>query len=324
MKAERIVSWDSLSGLMIVYMMFIHIMQRSGLAELPVNAVLLRILFFFMPWFFYKGGHFWKERSFSQELQVVTRRFLVPYLVFSLAGWGVDILYLCLTGQADIHSLFLTPVHTLIVSGAVPGNLPLWFLPVFAVSRLLFCVLERNRIPPMVVALVSFAFAWVCNRLLPIPFYIGTTFAGLSFFAFGAACRNFDDRKTVILVAFAIYLGIMIFFPSVVDVRSNRTLSGWYPVFFVASLSGIITLKGLTSWLLDGRIRKGPFRFIGLRSLNYYVLHWILLTICLILSCLFGPMVSWVMALVMGIVCLTVPAFVHFTPILFPAGNKQR
>ena len=322
MKTERIASWDSVSGLMIVYMMFIHIMQRSGLEDLAVNAVLQRLLFFFMPWFFYKGGHFWKERSLSRELRVVAMRFLVPYLVFSLAGWAVDILYLWLTGQADIHSMFLTPVHTLMVSAAVPGNLPLWFLPVFAACRLLYCVSKERRIPSMAVALVSFAFAWVCNRYLPIPFYVGAMFAGLSFFSFGAACKNMDHKKIVVWTAFAIYLGFALFIPSVVDVRSNRTVSGWYPAFFLASLSGIMTFKGILSWLVDGRIRKGPFLFIGRLSLNYYVLHWILITICLILSYFLRPMSPWVVALMMGAVCLTVPVFVHLTPILPPVDNK--
>lgn len=49
---------DAVAGIMILWMMFGHLQQVTGLhLEYP------NILFFFMPWFYYKAGALSKEKT---------------------------------------------------------------------------------------------------------------------------------------------------------------------------------------------------------------------------------------------------------------------
>lgn len=55
---------DGISGLMIVYMIFVHIVNFTHTGNFFV--VLMRPLFFFMPWFFFKSGMFFFHKSNNQ------------------------------------------------------------------------------------------------------------------------------------------------------------------------------------------------------------------------------------------------------------------
>ena len=278
MEAKRLDHLDAVAGLLIVFMMFTHIMQRCGLTGVEL------VLSFFMAWFFYKGGRFAKDVSFRDEWNVVWKKLLVPYLLFSLVGWAVDTVWLLLSGAGGWKALLWTPVHTLLVSGSLPGNLPLWFLLVLALVRLIAAMLRNWRIPAPVVAAVSLCCAWLFNRLVPIPFYLGGTAAGLTFYTLGTLIGDKAEVRPVWIGAAVVYVASLIFFPSCIDLRSNTVTEGAYLPAFLFSLSGILAIDGIAAEVMKGlKIKAGAFCWIGRHSMQYFVAHWIVLTVCLIL-----------------------------------------
>ena len=105
------------------------------------------------------------------------------------------------------------------------------------------------------------------------------------------------------------YVASLLFYPSCIDLRSNTVMEGYYLPAFLFSLSGILAIDGIAAEVMKGlKIKAGAICWIGRHSMQYFVAHWIVLTLCLILfRSLF--VVDWrILAWVMGAVCLLVPA----------------
>ena len=64
MSANIDYSVDAVCGLMIIYMIYGHICAWSGVQQIELFPCLL---FYFMPWFFFKSGMFFREKSFKKE-----------------------------------------------------------------------------------------------------------------------------------------------------------------------------------------------------------------------------------------------------------------
>lgn len=311
METKRLNHLDAVAGLLIVFMMFTHIMQRCGLTGVQPYPFLQRALSFFMAWFFFKSGRFAKDTSLREESLMVWNKLLAPYLLFSLIGWGVDTVWLLLSGARDWNSLLWTPLHTLMVSGSLPGNLPLWFLPVLAAVRLLAVLFRKMRIPIPAVAAASFCLAWLFNRMAPIPFYLGSTAAGLTFYSLGTLFCGKAEARPVWIAATVVYAALLLLYPSCMDLRSNTLTEGSYPVAYLYSLAGILAVDGIAAEVTALlKSRTGILCWIGRRSMLYYVTHWIILTVCLILFRSWFVMDWRILAGVMGAACLVIPPLV--------------
>lgn len=305
---ERKDGLDGVAGILLVYMMFTHVMQRCGLTGSATYGFLQPVLFFFMPWFFFKGGRFVRERTLGEEWQSVWKRLLRPFLVFSALGWIVDILVFMLQGEASWRNCLRTPLNTLFVSGSVPGNLPLWFLPVLAAVRLVHCAASRVKIPGVVLAPAALGAAWLLSRFLPYPTYLGSMAAGLCFFTCGSLLGRHSGKWPVWLVALAVYLAIYFLCPSWVDMRTNQLRSGFYPVFYLSSLAGILVVDGMAEAWERLEWPRLLFCRIGRHAMAYFCWHWILLSLGLyILGHLCG-LPAETMAWILGAVVLVMPA----------------
>lgn len=64
-EGERKEYIDVVAGIMILWMMFGHLLQVSGFQLDYPN-----ILFFFMPWFYYKAGALSKERTMREAANI--------------------------------------------------------------------------------------------------------------------------------------------------------------------------------------------------------------------------------------------------------------
>ena len=82
METKRLNHLDAVAGLLIVFMMFTHIMQRCGLTGVQPYPFLQRALSFFMAWFFFKSGRFAKDTSLREESLMVWNKLMAPYLLF--------------------------------------------------------------------------------------------------------------------------------------------------------------------------------------------------------------------------------------------------
>lgn len=58
---------DQVSGVLILYMILYHILQWSGL-KYVIDSYWMYPLSFFMFWFFYKSGMFYRQKTFKSKL----------------------------------------------------------------------------------------------------------------------------------------------------------------------------------------------------------------------------------------------------------------
>ena len=60
---KRDLATDSMAGILILYMFFTHICQHLNMTESSLYLMLERFFYFFMPWFFFKSGYYFKLTS---------------------------------------------------------------------------------------------------------------------------------------------------------------------------------------------------------------------------------------------------------------------
>lgn len=85
---------DAISGLLIVQVVLLHILILTRCTENCIYKIVFQqILVFYMPWFFFKNGLFYRERNMKDAIQYVMRRLAKPYIVISVVSVAATILY---------------------------------------------------------------------------------------------------------------------------------------------------------------------------------------------------------------------------------------
>lgn len=275
MAKQREHSLDAVCGLLIIYMIYGHICLWTGVEQVEIFP---RLLFFFMPWFFFKSGMFYKPRPLKDELSGGARRLLVPYVVFSLIGQVVFYVKWLVQGGTPWKDFGVAPLRTLLHEGAVMGNSPLWFLLTLFLVRVLFnvCFLRDKRLAiglSLLLGVVAYVFRIINFHSF---FYVPNVCAGLFFYGCGYVMRNEKDKKLVLLVSAFLYLSYMILYPSYYDFRSNEIKVDVYPYCIVACVGAIISVNSLFKRFA---FLQKPFVGIGKDSITYYAVHWIVLGI---------------------------------------------
>lgn len=69
---------DVICGVMILWMILVHVFQTTHLTESSVYLTLYRILFFFMPWFCFKAGMFEKTMPDKVCFEKNFKRLMIP------------------------------------------------------------------------------------------------------------------------------------------------------------------------------------------------------------------------------------------------------
>lgn len=83
---QRQIYLDNVCGLLIVHMIFIcHQPLFCNYSNSAIEFS-LKLLSFFMAWFFFKAGMVFRERPIKDIVRSSIKRLLVPYMVFSVFG----------------------------------------------------------------------------------------------------------------------------------------------------------------------------------------------------------------------------------------------
>ena len=264
---------DAVAGLLILHMILGHIMAWSYLKKTDLYAW-MDVLFFFMPWFFFKSGQFHRDGHYLRQLLSSARRLLIPYVVFSLAGYAVKCYTLSLHNDFSVH---LTRVWTKFShEGVLPGNGPLWFLLVLFVARQVYSLCPRQaRVPLLAVAILG-AFALQHFFSVTDPIYPASLCTGLFFYGLGHQLRDVPRTPSFVLTAFLLYAGICLVQLSTLDMRTNLLYRGHFMLWVLAAAGGILSINALFAalpgWLLL------PLRWVGRNSMSFYVTHMIWIT----------------------------------------------
>lgn len=272
-------SIDSVCGLLIIHVILGHIFQWAHMNSLYSPVAL--VLSFFMPWFFYKSGMYYKERPVGVAFELYVRKLIFPYLAFSIIGQIFWTIMMFVEGDRVLRHYMISPFNTLLAEGSLNGNLPLWFL--FSLFAVLMCfsLFKKNKLVLCFIALL-------CALILHFtgvvkPYWIANICSGLFFFSIGYYLKERQYRFYLFAISLIATLTILLLLPSFVDMRSNALLYGNYVVWYIYSIAAIISINNIFKYLRIPILTK-VFTYIGENSMIFYVLHWIIMTIVMIVS----------------------------------------
>lgn len=244
-------------------------------ADIPdMVSVILGLFSFRMGWLLFKAGMFYKPRPMKEVIDKGIRRFVIPFVIFSLIG--EPLMYIrYLSEEPTVAAAIIKGIKeasiALFAGGSLPGNLPLWFLLSLFGAKIIFshCMTHRNYWL-LTCALLVAPLDYVSG--LKLPYYIASTSSALAFYAMGYLLRDFKPRShlTVILLT-GLWLAIAIFMPTGIDMRNNACSTGNYFLWYPTALVAILAINTL---FRRYRITIRPLSHIGRNSMTYYVMHW--------------------------------------------------
>ena len=83
---ERQAYLDNISAILIAYMIFIvHLTYFCPVHGFVIDILKL-LLYFFMAWFFFKSGMFFKDKPIKAVIKSSAKRLLAPWAVFNAIG----------------------------------------------------------------------------------------------------------------------------------------------------------------------------------------------------------------------------------------------
>lgn len=254
-----------------------HIYQHAKLTNTP-EYEWSNILAFFMPWFFYKAGMFFKEKPIKKIIISSTERLLIPFMVFSIIGEFVLFISNAINSPKPIYFTILysigRAIKNILLEGSSPGNLALWFLLSLFCVRIIwaFCY-EKNRL--YIIPFLCLIAPLMHFVDIKYPFYLANISSGLTYFGFGFILKDFKiNNPYVIITLTALWISSIIYFPNMIDMRGNSLNSGYYILSFPQNLLGILAINSLFEKL---QIKCNILSNIGKNSMGYYCIHWIIL-----------------------------------------------
>lgn len=283
-----------------------HIFQWSSLTDSPLYSWMQRILFFFMPWFFYKSGMYFKEKNLLTCLKSSITKLIKPYIIFTICGLPYIWFNLFMRDDENWVHYVLSPVKMLIFKGDNIANYPLWFLlSLFAVLNI-YNFLHRY-ISPYIILIISFILSiteYYINS--NIPYYIPNICIGTAFYTIGHLSLkiNLKEQKILFLAIIICFLFAFLL-PQYVDVRTNTLLYGNYLVWFLSSV--------VSCFVYTSAFRNLAHLFpvwliaIGRDSMSFYVLHWLIISYAsLICSKILYVESGWILFFILLSCCILI------------------
>jgi fucose 4-O-acetylase-like acetyltransferase len=287
---------DNISGLLIIHMIFTsHLVIFCKFQVVPTFFVAIQqILCFFMTWFFFKSGMFYKDKPLKNVLLSGLKRFLVPYIIFNIVGGLCDIFLACYRQQGNISipNLLIMPFSVTYYNEATYSNLALWFLLSMFIVKILFSILREFKMPVSIICLVFFFLGFLMNHYryelssssiffmffnkkiwLLIPYYFGNICYGLAVYSLGYLSKNIQYTIYIYILCMAIYI-IHFFFPCIIDVRSNESTN--YFLALIYDIAGVITFNNIFKNKIDMKIPL--FSYVGRNSMVFYVTHFVFMS----------------------------------------------
>ncbi len=295
---------DLICGLLIVHMIIGHISLMAG-----VNYALWKVLFFFMPWFFFRAGMHHRAVPLKQCLISSAKRLLVPFAVFSLLGEAVRLIGVWKSGGSlDISQLVIIPVAGILKNGSVAGNLPLWFLLTLFLVKAVFNILVNKKGPVVGVMTMAFIAATIANFANgELPLYCENFLSGMGFYSAGYLLKQRQYSKLWFGLSVAVVGAIALFCPASVDMRTNNTATGIYWVWIIYCLGGIVMIDNLARLYPPHKsLITSILQHVGRYSMSYYVLHWVVMVIVTVALTGLIPTTGWIYWVCMTVACLCV------------------
>ena len=332
---KRVKYIDLGAGLMILWMIIGHAIYAASSVEIlrgescPLKGIsyfIPNFLFFFMPWFFYKSGQFFRKNNLRDKWKKDFQKLLCPFLIWSGIGFMLYVILQILDNTLTLRSVTYDVLRSLFIAGNIQLNTPLWFLlTLFMVRQIANYLLphEEDRfywLKSVFVILGGYGIAFGMYSLnSPIlPLWIGNGAAGLAFFTLGYCMSRYEKKLWLIVPCTLCYVVCCILeFPNY-DMRSNWCGSAiLYLLNFPACFAGIVTFN-MFCRLIARCVPyvSMPFEIIGKFAMIIYVSHGLIFesirrlipSLCIVDSISFS-IVFW---LIMGAYVVLLPLFCYF------------
>ena len=269
---------DNCSGLLIIYMIFTHIIQFSGLENDEIYQYSFRVFYFFMPWFFFKSGQFLKVNYNSVNVVKLTKKLLYPLLFYTIIGCLLFIPF-GIKEEGSVGLYLLRVIKDFVYKGSTYANLPLWFLTSLFIAKVVLSKILSININVFIILLITLLFFFlivyydVCYPLL------GSSFLGFLWIIFGYIYNKIEKYIHCKLIGFmaALYLFNSLFNFSLVDVRTCSLVSGNWVQWFLSVFSGIVIFNKIIA--LASKRNVTILYKIGSSSMFYYCSHWLILLV---------------------------------------------
>lgn len=258
---------DIISGLFIVEIVILHILQNSGLYEGSYfQKIVIRFFMVFMPWFYFKAGLMYKQTE-NKKNAIIRRsiKLMWPFLIWSIIGIIVMLpLYWI---NSDMHTYFWTIIADFYYAQG-PFNTPLWFLPslLFVYVSFYLGVFKDTWLNLLVLGVLSWLF---CSIGFKMPLGLSNYPLGCFFFALGMRLQNIKIKMQVCFPIVFIYIFLNYFFYSPVNFRLNRLEGDSYLLYLIESTLLLIFLYILSYVKLECKLLE----FLGVKSILFYVSH---------------------------------------------------
>ncbi len=273
---SRDITLDIVAGILIIRMILGHYMSMCNLKETELFYS-LNILFFYMPWFFYKSGMFCSNERKEPIvfLKNNTKKFIIPFIFFSIIGTILAIISAVITDDS-ISSAIISDCHSFVYHGSTSWNGPLWFLISLFLVRVTFnyirCFVNHYVLISLLLILALLHYLFLANRGI---WWFGNFCSGLMFYILGIKLKELQFNKWIVTISIAILATIGFTKPTVVTMFGNFLLydDGIYLLWYPFCLAGIIVFNNIVKHIgcilehyhLDG---------IGHHSMIYYVTHY--------------------------------------------------
>lgn len=277
---NRNIGLDIIAGILIIRMILGHYISYAGCKDSFLFDS-LNVLYFYMPWFFYKSGMFAHDANnrdagksyFIKEF----KKLIIPYIAFTFWGLICSIIY-----ELVINSgcgLFKSVIHQcggFLRYGYFSWSSHLWFLPSLFICKCLYSIIlyKWNK---FFVATVSLLLAILHNKFISSTGFIGggNLFSGLFFFTMGNILSDTQYNKFWTITSITIVSLIAFVRPSFVSMFSNVLQNnGLYVLWYPFCLGGIIIINNLFRNISKASIVYSTLGEVGRNSMSFYLSHF--------------------------------------------------
>lgn len=270
-KGNRQFGLDIMAGIIILYVIICHMRMVGGTTP---NFGL--ILFFSMPWFYFKSGMFFKDKEIKNLVKTDFQKLLAPYIAFIIIGWIVFVILSLFKGTFTPYDAFLKPLIQLGLLGSCSGNWPLWFLLTLFGIKFLYTVLNKlfknKTYGKLFVGLIGLGVAFIMYYIGISKFvYIASISLGLFFYMLGDLLRSKQYSNPLFLISAIVYIALAFGIPSHIGFQRNVLVYGNYLACVLASAAGCIFFNNLLNRLVT---KDNFFAKFGRESITYYVCHF--------------------------------------------------
>ena len=264
---------DAIAGLLIVYMILVHLLQQVGIYSGKV-LYYMQFLNFYIPWFFYKSGMFYHGTD-SKKLIGGGKNLLRLFAQFSVVGYVVYIFVIWINNDYNWIHYILTPIKSLLLSGSVPGNEPLWFLLSLFIVRIIGCrIVSQSSLNKIIgVVFLCFSLSWMYYIYhIMKPDYLLNITSGLGFFLIGYLMRNNQYKRSIFFICIVIYFTLCVFLFTSVEMRHNLLERGIFFLWPITCLTGIVSINNIFRLVPQSFLK--PLAYAGKHSVQLLVWHY--------------------------------------------------